>query len=53
MNYRALQKSESWKSPQNLFWKKVSNPVFRMQQVYFLIFKGGGGGVAGEQEKNL
>ena len=48
MNFRALEKSESWKSPENLFWKKVTNPIFRMQQFSFLIFmgevKGGGGG---------
>ena len=52
MNFRALEKSESWKSPENLFWKKVTNPVFRMQQFYFLIFveevKVGGGGGGGE-----
>ena len=57
MNFRALEKSESWKSPENLFWKKVTNPAFRMQQFYFLIFMGevtgGGGWVAGEQENNL
>ena len=33
--------SESWKSPENLFLKKGTNPVFRMQQqFYFLIFMG-------------
>ena len=61
MNFRALVKSESWKSPENLFWKKVANPVFRMQQFYFLIFMGEviqkfrvqGGAAARGQEKNL
>ena len=43
MNFRALEKSESWKSTENLFWKKVTNTVFIMQQFYFLIFMGGGG----------
>ena len=42
MNFRALAlvKSESWKSPENFFSKKVAHPVFRMQQFYFLIFMG-------------
>ena len=42
MNFRALEESESWKSLENMIWKKVANPVFRMQQFYFLIFMGGG-----------
>ena len=62
MNFRALEKSESWKSPDNLFWKKVANPVYRnMQQFYFLIFMGEvipkfrvqGGGQQEGQEKKL
>ena len=40
VNFRALVKSESWKSPENLFWKIVANPVLRMQPFYFLIFMG-------------
>ena len=61
MNFTVLVKSDSWKSPENLFWKKVANPVFRMQQFYFLIFMGEssqkfrvqGGGASGGQENNL
>ena len=35
-NFKTV-KSESWKSPEHLFWKKVANRVFKMQQFYFLI----------------
>ena len=55
MNFTDLIKSDSWKSPENLFLKKVANPVFRMQQFYFFNFHGGGlknleYRVAGQQE---
>ena len=41
MNFRALEKSESWKSPEIFFWKKV-RPCFQNATILLFNFHGGG-----------